>query len=420
MTGEYYATLMEIKDENAVLKARFSETSTFYVYGHDADVLITDTGITYSSSPKLPMQKSLMEFLQNLSADDVRGIRWSLLHVEEEDYIISWYTKKGRSAGCIMRLNNIFNMYLLSGGILERILNMQVIFVLLIIVLMTVCILEIYSYYQRVMEPLRRFTEGLDELQEEQMLNEDGSNNLLELESANSRFKDLLRKIQSLKIAIYERELNEQRVELEYTQEQILPYFFLNCLSLIHGIADIKGEKEILGITESLSEYMQYIFKDSGKIRMIGEELEHIRAYAQIQKLRYGDEAFSFEIIADGDVDECQIPSLLIPTLVENAFVHGVTLDSHIEISLYITIEHYGENELLYICVSDTGKGFSTDVLKAIEDDTPIIYNGRKHVGLQNIRRRLALIYGEKANIVFSNMDADYGAVVELRIPTDK
>ena len=67
----------------------------------------------------------------------------------------------------------------------------------------------------------------------------------------------------------------------------------------------------------------------------------------------------------------------------------------------------------------DTGKGFPQEVLRAIESDTPIVYNGRRHVGLQNVRRRLSLIYGNKAIITFSNMDIDYGAVDEVRIPID-
>ena len=48
--------------------------------------------------------------------------------------------------------------------------------------------------------------------------------------------RNLVRKIQALKITIYEKELNEKQIELEFAQEQIRPHFFLNCISLIHGI----------------------------------------------------------------------------------------------------------------------------------------------------------------------------------------
>ena len=233
----------------------------------------------------------------------------------------------------------------------------------------------------------------------------------------SGKFKELLRKIQGLKIAIYEKELAEQKAELEYTQEQIKPLFFLNCLSLIHGIADKNNEGEIVEITTVLSDYMRYIFQDSKKQRDVEEELEHIEAYIRIQKLRYGEEAFSFEATTDGDIGEWKVPSLLLQTLVENSVVHGVSLDRKSEISLYLTNETYEDGEYLYICISDTGNGFSKEALDAIENDTPIIYHGRHHVGISNIKRRLALMYGERASITCSNMDENYGAVVEVRLP---
>ena len=195
-----------------------------------------------------------------------------------------------------------------------------------------------------------------------------------------------------------------------------------------------------------LSDYMRYIFQDSKKQRDVEEELEHVEAYIRIQKLRYGEEAFSFEATTDGDIGEWKVPSLLLQTLVENSVVHGVSLDRKSEtflivkettymvnkqkilivdddnniaelISLYLTNETYEDGEYLYICISDTGNGFSKEALDAIENDTPIIYHGRHHVGISNIKRRLALMYGERASITCSNMDENYGAVVEVRLP---
>ena len=199
-------------------------------------------------------------------------------------------------------------------------------------------------------------------------------------------------------------------------QEQIRPHFFLNCLSLIHGIADKQGEEKIVYITRILSEYIRYNYKDSEEKRDLKEEVEHVKKYMELQKLRYGDNAFTFEVIEE-DINEAEIPSLILQTLVENSVVHSVSLDYLVEISLYITRENYGEQSYLYICVSDTGKGFSEEILEAFEKDTPIIYGGRKHIGLQNVKRRLELLYSGKASMTIQNMSDHYGAVVEIRIP---
>ena len=169
-----------------------------------------------------------------------------------------------------------------------------------------------------------------------------------------------------------------------------------------------------------LSEYIRYNYRDAGKERDLFEELGHVKKYVELQKLRYGEEAFAFEVIEDLPEGEIRIPSLILQTLVENCVVHAVSLDRPVEISVYITSEEYEDGKYLYLCVSDTGNGFSKEILEAIEKDLPIIYNGRKHVGLQNIRRRLQLLYGERASMVLQNMDENYGAVVEIRIPQEE
>lgn len=474
----YYDMLTSIMEQNRILKIRYQETSFFYVYSYRADVLITDSGTTFAGSWKSDLYEELLALLKGQEAWNSNTTQWTLLYVGEDSYIVSWYTKNGKTFGCVMDVDTVFDilgdgissyeaipfmkdeegnfllpkdmteeyrelileekteknlcsyqlgsigvvyLYIVPGsGMLERLLNIQVFFAVLVAVIMMLCVGVLYGYYRRVMEPMREFVDGLDRLDEEQMLNEDGTNNILELQFASGQFRKLLRKIQSLKIIIYERELKEQKAELEYVQEQLRPHFLLNCLSVIHGKADEKGETEIVRITEKLADYMRYVMRDSHSLRRVSEELEHIEAYVEMQKLRYGEDSFSYEVMSDADVGDCLIPPLVLQTLVENAIVHEVTLDAKVEISLYITVEKYEETPYLYISVSDTGSGFSEEILEALEKDSPIVYNGRTHIGLQNVRRRLDLMYGGRAGIIFSNMEKNFGAVVEVRLPLER
>lgn len=469
-----YELFDSIEEQNQILKIRYEEVQFFYVFEQEAEVLITDSGVIFPTSVQLDLHQELIRVLKEQASVNVNTTNWSLLRVQEKTYIISWYTQKNKTMGCVIDLERIFeilqngihnyqvipfvkdregrillpegistehkehiisgsaehlhsytlggvgqiHLYIVPGsGMLERILVLQMLFVALIVALLIFCLIIAYNYYNKIMTPMRDFVDALDNMNEEQMLNENGANNILELEFASGKFRTLLRKIQSLKIAIYEKELKEQRAELEYVQEQVRPHFLLNCLSVIHGKADEKGEKEIIRITEVLSDYMRYVMKDSKNQRIIREELDHIASYVEMQKLRYGEEAFFYETILDGNVEDCLVPPLLLQTLVENAIVHEVTLDNKIEISLYITSEEYEDGRYLYISVSDTGRGFSRETLEALENDSPIIYGGRKHVGLQNVRRRLELLYGGRAGITFSNMGENYGAVVEVHLP---
>lgn len=471
---KYYDLLRDIREQNRLLKIRYKEVQNFFVYAEKADVLIGDEGTVFSQSYVEGFLKDLRGFARKAATQSYGVTSWEFLETDGETYIVGWYTKAGNVIGCLMNTEKIFSLlkemtqryevipflekedgtliypkdfaerkkemsqaerkggnfykyqlgtigkmcvYVLpNGGILETILEMQTVLVVLITVLFGICIFLAVRYYYHLMIPLKVFTEGISNMEEEQFLHEDGRNNILELEAVSDKFRLLLRKIQSLKITIYEKELQEKRAELEYMQEQIRPHFFLNCLSLIHGMADKSGETDITYITKVLSEYIRYNYRESGKERKLVEEIEHVKKYMEIQRLRYGDSAFCFEVICEEIRDEVQVPSLVLQTLVENAVVHGVTLDHLVEISLYVTMERYQDKNWLYICVSDTGKGFSDDILKALSEDTPIIYGGRKHVGLQNVKRRLELLYGQDAELSVQNMGEHYGAVVEVRI----
>ena len=121
--------------------------------------------------------------------------------------------------------------------------------------------------------------------------------------------------------------------------------------------------------------------------------------------------------MVDDGLGDIEIPVLLLQTLVENSFSHGLTPERKGEISLFITKEKHNDAECLYICVSDNGKGFSAEVLEKIENNGEIYYNDRRHVGLQNIKKRLNLIYGEQAEFHLSNMDENFGAISEVWIP---
>ena len=133
--------------------------------------------------------------------------------------------------------------------------------------------------------------------------------------------------------------------------------------------------------------------------------------HISIQRFRYGEDYFQFDCMVDDGLGDIEIPVLLLQTLVENSFSHGLTPERKGEISLFITKEKHNDAECLYICVSDNGKGFSAEVLEKIENNGEIYYNDRRHVGLQNIKKRLNLIYGEQAEFHLSKMYENFGSI---------
>lgn len=90
----------------------------------------------------------------------------------------------------------------------------EVILVIMLVICILVCVVVVLIYIRHILFPLQSFVNSLDELDTDTYLHDNSSNNLLELESANEQFRNLVRKIQALKITIYEKELNENRLSL--------------------------------------------------------------------------------------------------------------------------------------------------------------------------------------------------------------
>lgn len=86
---------------------------------------------------------------------------------------------------------------------------------------------------------------------------------------------------------------------------------------------------------------------------------------------------------------------------------------------MYLALEEHEDGKYMYVTLSDTGKGFP-EVLGALEEGKNIVYDGRRHVGLQNAVQRLRLMYKDKAQIHFSNMDDGFGAVTEIILPVEE
>ena len=476
-TSEVIQPLKKISEQLRIQAIWHDAVYGYFEYISTAEALITSTGTKFSDSVKKPAEEFLMDYFPEHMAGRQHSLDHDFVEIEDQTYLLTWYMNGTKVAGNLIPLERIFTdleectkgytilpyifdaddetnifpqdvsneeieefkqgtvkqaniyrytigglgelcIYVVPGnGVLQIVSRWEWV----LIVLLTFCILVsgiiVMIYIRHILFPLQSLVNSLDELDTDTYLHDNSSNNLLELESANEQFRSLIRKIQSLKITIYEKELNEKQIELEFAQEQIRPHFFLNCISLIHGIADNKGETDIVTITSILSDYIRYIYKGPQVLRPLHEEITHVDNYISIQRFRYGEEYFQFDCMVDEGLEDIEIPVLLLQTLVENSFSHGLTPERKGEISLFITKENHSDIECLYICVSDNGKGFSPEILEKIENDGEIYYNNRRHVGLQNIKKRLKLIYGEQAEFHLSNMDEGFGAISEVWIP---
>lgn len=369
--------------------------------GYEGFLLFSKNGEFYAGERvyEVDGMKELLPQLQKISAQKTKHFAW-------DTYTIRY-------------LGDVKLVIALTSGVLERIEGVQFlsicIFVLLIILMFGI----LWYLYNNVLWPMKKFVDRLRNPDEEIYLNQKEDEGPLEIVYASEQFKKMYREIQSLRIDVYERELEEKRIMLEYAQVQIRPHFFLNCMSVVQSMAELRKEEEIVHVLDVLSEYMRYVLKDTSKKCRIEEEIKHVRDFMEMQKLCKPG-AFTFNVMVEDDVKECKIIPLVLQVFAENAIKHGLSSERVVEITIYITSMVIENEDYVYIVVSDTGNGFPQEILELIEKDEPIVYDGCEHLGIRNTFKRIRMTYGEKADININNMRKGYGAIVEITLPSEK
>ncbi|MBO3700526.1 sensor histidine kinase [Roseivirga sp. E12] len=178
------------------------------------------------------------------------------------------------------------------------------------------------------------------------------------------------------------RELENQNLssELAFLKSQINPHFLFNTLNNIHTLAYKKSDDAPEAIMK-LSDLMRYmIYESDVEFVPLEREIQHLKSFVTLQELRFktkGIVTFEFE----GDMSQKKIAPLVLLPFIENAFKHGFDLnkDAAIKVSLKSgdQLVYEVENPL-----TPSGMAVHKDQVGGI--------------GLENIRRRLDIIYKDK------------------------
>lgn len=174
-------------------------------------------------------------------------------------------------------------------------------------------------------------------------------------------------------LAVRERELAESRVAIAVSQIQ--PHFLFNALNSICYLCGTDSKAAQLALRE-FSDYLRMNIDSIGVTKPVFflAELDHIKTYLKLEKMRFEDE---LNVEYDLQASDFKVPPLSVQPLVENAVKHGVCKKiggGTVRISTRELLDSFE------ICVSDDGVGFNPDVKP---DD------GREHVGISNVRQRL-------------------------------
>ncbi|UQZ37358.1 sensor histidine kinase [Paenibacillus sp. PK3_47] len=301
-------------------------------------------------------------------------------------------------------------------GAFEKIMIAQLLIVLLFFIVTSSLFVIMLFFNKRVLGPIQSFSENLARINEESQPADSRGSKIIELEQANSQFKDLVEQIKTFKIAMYEQELEKQQIQLDYMKQQIKPHFFLNCLTSIYSMAQIQMYQEIEDMAMSTSKYFRYLFQNGEDFVPLADEIEHVQMYMEIQKQRYRD-AFSYHIELPEEAGEVKIPPLVLQTFIENSIKYAISRENETRIRL--TVERCILEDGIpgtQITLSDTGPGFPPEVLEKLDAGLPLDQSKGTHIGIMNTLKRLEYLYYSLAAVSFSNLPGG-GACVTLLLP---
>ena len=198
-----------------------------------------------------------------------------------------------------------------------------------------------------------------------------------------------------------ERRMKELQAEnlsqrLESLRYQINPHFFMNTLNNIHALVDIDPEKAKESI-EVFSKMMRILlYEGDAPTIPLAKELDFIEHFISLMRLRYPEDSVRIETVFPENRYGAAVPPLVMASFVENAFKHGVSYsdDSYIRVKV-----ERQEDKVVFICSNSSH---------------PSEGDERHGVGLDNIRKRLTLLYGKEYTLSIDEEEGRYEVLLVI------
>lgn len=280
------------------------------------------------------------------------------------------------------------------------------------IIYVVIIILFISVFSLKYTEPIIRMTKVIKKAEGGNLDVRTNVNTKDEIGQLGSSFNNMIQEMQVLMNQLVEEEKLKKTVELEALHSQINPHFMYNTLNTIKWMAKIQGAKTVSTALTALIKLLRISTNLGREMILFKEEIEYLKNYVLIQKLRF-NESFDIEYHIAQDCENCNIPKLMLQPIVENAIIYGMKEDSLD--TVHITIEAYKIEGKLRVEIHDDGPGIPPEQLKNIFK-SPEDKDKFSKVGLNNIHHRIKLYYGNEYGITIQTKVHE-GTNVILEIP---
>lgn len=236
-----------------------------------------------------------------------------------------------------------------------------------------------------------------------------------ELQKVNTAMSVMVSEIKKQKLLFYEQTIEKQKAQMQYLQLQLKPHFYLNGLKTLQALV-MRGDSERMqDLIINLSWHLRYLLQAEKELVPLAAELEYVKNYARLQVAMTG-RLLDLDWKVQEQMRGWLVPTLCIQTFVENSFKYAKVGSVERRLVIWITVNELETEDgcFLDICIRDNGGGYPAQVLEEINDEPA---EDCVSVGINNLKRRCRLLYGDLVQYGFYN---ESGAVSDLVLPWRK
>ncbi len=233
-----------------------------------------------------------------------------------------------------------------------------------------------------------------------------------EIQHLGHSIRQMTKLIQKQADDIAEERIHEQKSKLNILQAQINPHFLYNTLDIIVWFIEKQRYPEALQAVSALGRFFRLSLSQGKDMIVVRDELEHVRNYLTIQKMRYKNK-FEFYIDAAEETLDKLCVKLVLQPLVENAIYHSI--DFMTDNDGEIVISSRLDGDCLCLTVKDNGLGIAPERVPKLLSENATFSKG-SGVGLKNVHERITLYFGKEYGVVIHS-EPDVGTLVTIRMP---
>lgn len=281
---------------------------------------------------------------------------------------------------------------------------------------LAIALIYLYTYYTS--KPMHRMLEMLRNplLTKEYKDDEDPS-----VKETADYIVSYMQTNNELEVELGKRLTSLRDTQLQALKAQINPHFLFNTLNIIMMLLDSdEPDPRAAKVTMNLSDVLRFALTDEHLVPL-REELSNARKYVEILEVRYGGKFHTNHAIDESLLD-AKVPRLILQPIIENAVFHGISAKEIDICELAIKCWKDEKNidgipqEFVCVEISDSGAGMTEETVSELMAS---LYDERismKHIGIQNVARRLRLLYPKDSSVHIQSV-LGQGTTVTLSFP---